>query len=106
MASSTLTSSSHDIEKSVVQQDIPAGSSSTHAPEEIDISGIDEKKLLRKLDLALIPWVSCIRLCEQIHADQSWTSVSKLFMGMEISITVLILHAFYSISAISFILPR
>jgi hypothetical protein len=29
---------------------------------EIDTSGVDEKKLLRKIDLALIPWLSFLYL--------------------------------------------
>lgn len=28
----------------------------------IDVSGVDEKKLLRKLDLALVPWLSFLYL--------------------------------------------
>ena len=28
----------------------------------IDVSGVDEKKLVRKLDLALIPWLSLLYL--------------------------------------------
>jgi hypothetical protein len=55
MASSTLTSS--DIEKSVhLDETLPSTAT--------DFSEINEKKLLRKIDIALIPWVSCIRLTE------------------------------------------
>ncbi|KAF8497681.1 MFS general substrate transporter [Gautieria morchelliformis] len=50
------TSSGHDVEKSAIQH---AESISTN---EIDLSGIDEKKLLRKLDWALVPWVSLLYL--------------------------------------------
>lgn len=28
----------------------------------VDISGVDEKKLLRKIDIALIPWLSLLYL--------------------------------------------
>lgn len=28
----------------------------------VDVSGVDERKLLRKLDLALIPWLSFLYL--------------------------------------------
>jgi hypothetical protein len=30
--------------------------------EHIDVSGVDERKLIRKLDLALIPWLSFLYL--------------------------------------------
>ena len=29
---------------------------------DVDISGVDEKKLMRKIDIALIPWLSFLYL--------------------------------------------
>ncbi|KAF7370489.1 High-affinity nicotinic acid transporter [Mycena sanguinolenta] len=33
---------------------------------EVDISGVDERKLVRKLDMALIPWLRHVTLCIQL----------------------------------------
>ncbi|KAL1758198.1 major facilitator superfamily domain-containing protein [Schizophyllum commune] len=57
-----------DVEKkdaTVVSADVPvdARSLSDDAPaRDIDTSGVDEKKLLRKIDLQLIPWLSLLYL--------------------------------------------
>lgn len=57
-----------DVEKkdaTVVSADVPvdARSLSDDAPApDIDTSGVDEKKLLRKIDLQLIPWLSLLYL--------------------------------------------
>ena len=50
MASSSPTSSKNEIEKLPIDAKLEQVA-------ELDTSGIDEKKLVRKLDWALVPWV-------------------------------------------------
>ena len=60
-----------DVEKkdaTVVSADVPVEARSlsddgaTAPAHDIDTSGVDEKKLLRKIDLQLIPWLSLLYL--------------------------------------------
>ncbi|KAF7308926.1 MFS domain-containing protein [Mycena kentingensis (nom. inval.)] len=44
---------------------------------EVDISGIDEKKVLRKIDIALIPWFSCLYLLSFL--DRTSIGNAKLY---------------------------
>ena len=54
---------------------------------EADTSGIDERKLLRKLDLALIPWLSFLYLLSFLdrtsigNARVSYSNLSAHFIG-------------------------
>ncbi|KAG7093051.1 hypothetical protein E1B28_009344 [Marasmius oreades] len=43
----------------------------------VDVSGIDEKKLIRKVDLALIPWLSLLYLLSFL--DRSSIGNAKLY---------------------------
>jgi len=61
MAPSSLTSSSHDVEKSTEKSTVLQDPVSADAME-LDLSGVDEKKLLRKMDWALVPWLSLLYL--------------------------------------------
>ena len=59
----SLSESDKDKEASIEKQEHPkAGVSVTVYNGDVDTSGVDEKKLLRKMDLALIPWLSFLYL--------------------------------------------
>jgi len=60
---SSLSGSDKDKGTSIEKQEhAKAGVSITVYNEDVDTSGVDEKKLLRKMDLALIPWLSFLYL--------------------------------------------
>ena len=59
----SLSGSDKDKEASIEKQEhAKAGVSVAVYNEDVDTSGVDEKKLLRKMDLALIPWLSFLYL--------------------------------------------
>lgn len=60
MASPTTSDHLSDKEKSSIQAEEPTHDS-VYNPH-VDVSGVDERKLLRKIDLALIPWLSLLYL--------------------------------------------
>jgi len=71
---SSLSGSNKDKGTSIEKQEhTKAGVSITVYNEDVDTSGVDEKKLLRKMDLALIPWLSFLYLLSFL--DQ--TSIGK-----------------------------
>ncbi|KAJ4474998.1 MFS general substrate transporter [Lentinula aciculospora] len=56
-------SSSSDLEKDSIRVNENANVTTTPLyNEHVDISGVDERKLLRKIDIALIPWLSLLYL--------------------------------------------
>jgi len=55
--------------------------------EGVDTSGVDEKKLLRKLDLALIPWLSFLYLLSFLDR----TSIGKCVFSFFLNFSSLIL---------------
>ncbi|KAG6918952.1 hypothetical protein DXG01_010191, partial [Tephrocybe rancida] len=56
------TSSGRELEKEEIASVEVPGKQVPLYKAEIDVSGVDEKKLLRKIDLALIPWLSLLYL--------------------------------------------
>ena len=50
-----------DKEKSSIQIEFKTIESSLYNPH-VDVSGVDERKLIRKVDLALVPWLSLLYL--------------------------------------------
>ena len=47
--------------ESVTVQDTPNGSADVYRPE-VDTSGIDERKLMRRIDWHVVPWLSVLYL--------------------------------------------
>lgn len=77
MAASSPTSSTHDVEKAAIRHSDHPSQDSTNAVGAIDTSGIDEKKLLRKLDWALVPWLSLLYLLSFL--DRTSIGNAKLY---------------------------
>ena len=98
MASSSPTSSSNEIEK-------PPIDSKLEKVTELDESDIDEKKLVRKLDWALVPWVSCIHVGRLLMLTSiCHTSVSVV--SGQCARIMPILSVLSSVFALSSVVPR
>ncbi|KAJ3827529.1 MFS general substrate transporter [Lentinula raphanica] len=74
-------STSSDLEKDSirVEETVNPTTSTPLYNEHVDVSGIDERKLLRKIDLALIPWLSLLYLLSFLDR----TSIGKCLYGLE-----------------------
>jgi len=77
----SLSESDKDKEASIEKQEHPKAGVTVYN-EDVDTSGVDEKKLLRKMDLALIPWLSFLYLLSFLDR----TSIGKcVFLCLRIS---------------------
>lgn len=55
----------------------------------IDVSGVDERKLLRKLDLALVPWLSFLYLLSFLDRTSIGNArVCGLLLGKQMKLTI------------------
>ncbi|KAG6831616.1 hypothetical protein H0H87_004678 [Tephrocybe sp. NHM501043] len=70
------TSSGHELDKEEITSVEVAGQQPLYNPD-VDISGVDEKKLLKKIDLALIPWLSLLYLLSFL--DRTSIGNAKLY---------------------------
>ncbi|KAF5379314.1 hypothetical protein D9757_007661 [Collybiopsis confluens] len=71
-----MTSTSSDMEKDSIRAHEQSGSVPLYN-EHMDISGVDERKLLRKIDIALIPWLSLLYLLSFL--DRTSIGNAKLY---------------------------
>ncbi|KAF9073199.1 MFS general substrate transporter [Rhodocollybia butyracea] len=71
--------SSSDQEKGSTQGIEDAKATTPLYNEHIDVSGVDERKLLRKIDIALIPWLSLLYLLSFLDR----TSIGKCLYNLE-----------------------
>lgn len=55
-------SASHTVEFFDKESDVAHDHTTSSYKPEVDVSGVDERKLMRKIDFALIPWLSFLYL--------------------------------------------
>jgi hypothetical protein len=48
----------------------------------IDVSGVDERKLMRKLDLALVPWLSLLYLLSFLDRTSIGNAKVRLYLNI------------------------
>ncbi|KAG6840574.1 hypothetical protein C0991_005763 [Blastosporella zonata] len=71
------TSSGHELEKEEITSIEINRQQAALYNADVDVSGVDEKKLLRKIDLALIPWLSLLYLLSFL--DRTSIGNAKLY---------------------------
>lgn len=76
-------STSSDLEKDSIRVNENANVTTTPLyNEHVDITGVDERKLLRKIDIALIPWLSLLYLLSFLDRTSIGKCVSILIVKL------------------------